>query len=93
MPMNVHDAIRNRRSVRKYQDRAIDDASYERLADALRLAPSACNLQPWRFVMVTSKPLRQALSVAAKNQSWMADAALIVVACGDPVQAYDRMGW
>ena len=47
--MTVMDAIRNRRSVRSYSDKPIPQAVLQRLCEALRLAPSACNYQPWRF--------------------------------------------
>lgn len=90
--MNVHTAIRNRRSVREYSPRPISDDSVQRLRDALRFAPSACNIQPWRFVFVTDSALRAELGRAASEQTFIAQAPLIVVACGYPEQAYHHMG-
>ena len=90
--MNVHTAIRNRRSVREYSPRPIPDDSVQRLRDALRFAPSACNIQPWRFVYVTDSDLRATLARAANEQTFIAQAPLIVVACGYPEQAYQHMG-
>ena len=90
--MDVHQAIRTRRSVRKYDPRPIPDNVMGRLHDALRLAPSACNFQPWRFVLVRDAAQRRAIAQAACGQTWMADAPLIVVGCGRPAAAYKKMG-
>ena len=60
--MTVHQAIRNRRSVRAYSPKPIPDDVLQRMKDALRLAPSACNIQPWKFILVTDAKLRQGLA-------------------------------
>jgi len=49
--------------------------------EAARQAPSAKNLQDWRFVVVTDKQTRQQLAVAANDQMFIADAGAIIVAC------------
>lgn len=90
--MNVMDAIRIRRSVRKYRHDAIADEVMARMKDALRLAPSACNFQPWRFIFVTENALRERVAAACNGQSWMAEAPVIVVGVGLPGAAYKQMG-
>jgi nitroreductase len=90
--MNVLDAIRTRRSVRSYATRPIPAEVMERIRQALRLAPSACNIQPWRFIFVTDAGLRREVAQAANGQKWMADAPVIVVGCGLPEKAYKKMG-
>ncbi|MBN1845178.1 MAG: nitroreductase family protein [Sedimentisphaerales bacterium] len=90
--MKVIDAIRHRRSVRQYDGRPLEPEVYERLKAALRYAPSACNLQPWRFILVEDPARRQLVAQACRGQIWMAQAPLIVVACGFPDQAYQKMG-
>ena len=90
--MEVLDAIRLRRSVRSYADRPIPDRLCSNLLTALRFAPSACNFQPWRFILVRDPARRQQLAAAANNQKWMAQAPLIIVGCGVSDQAYKRMG-
>jgi len=90
--MDVLEAILIRRSVRAYDARPIDRASFDRLLQALRFAPSACNFQPWRFILVQSQPQRLKLAAASRNQMWIAQAPLIVVACGLPDAAYKYMG-
>jgi nitroreductase len=90
--MNVMDAIRTRRSVRAYSNRPIPHGIMERMRAALRWAPSACNYQPWHFVLVTDAELRRQVAAAARGQTWMADAPVIVVGCGLPDKAYKKMG-
>jgi len=90
--MNVLEAIRMRRSVRAYASKPIPSDVLDRLRQALQFAPSACNLQPWRFIFVFDQHIRQRLAQAAQKQLFIADAPLIVVGCGLPQQAYQTMG-
>lgn len=90
--MDVMKAIETRRSVRSYASRPIPAKVMERMCQALRYAPSACNFQPWRFILVTDAGLRRQVAQAANNQLWMAGAPVIVVGCGLPAQAYKGMG-
>jgi nitroreductase len=90
--MNVLEAIRMRRSVRSYANRPLPEQVMQRMREALRSAPSACNIQPWHFVFVTDENLRRQLGGAANGQYWIAEAPVIVVGCGLPKQAYPRMG-
>jgi nitroreductase len=92
LSMNVHEAIKNRRSVREFSTRPIPATSVARLRDALRFAPSACNLQPWQFVLVTAPHLRDQVAKVSNEQLFIAKAPLLVVACGFPDQAYQQMG-
>ena len=90
--MDVMEAIRNRRSVRAYSDRPIPAEVMQRMRQALRYAPSACNIQPWHFILIEDARLRQDVAAAARGQHWMAQAPVIVAACGFPEQAYKKMG-
>jgi len=90
--MDVLEAIKTRRSVRSYSSRAIPDDVMERMRQALRYAPSACNYQPWHFILVTDAELRRKVAQAAHDQLFMADAPVIVAGLGFPAQAYKHMG-
>ncbi len=90
--MDVLDAIKTRRSVRSYSPHPIPDDVLERMKQALRYAPSACNYQPWHFVLVTDADLRRKLAKASYDQLWMADAPVTVAGLGFPAQAYKQMG-
>jgi len=90
--MNVMEAIRTRRSVRKYDSRSIPEDVLQRMKDALRLAPSACNFQPWKFVLVSDAALKERIAQAAGGQTFIAEAPLIVIGVGLPDAAYKTMG-
>ena len=91
--MHVLEAIRSRRSVRSYAaGKPIPAEVMARMRQALRLAPSACNIQPWHFILVTDGSLRRHVAQAAKGQDWVAQAPVLVVGCGFPGKAYQRMG-
>ena len=90
--MDVFEAIRCRRSIRAYSTKPIPKKLMERMHQAMRFAPSACNYQPWHFILVTDADLRRKIIQLANGQRWLADAPVIVVACGFPQQAYNAMG-
>ena len=90
--MDVFEAIRNRRSVRAYTSTPVPPDVLDRICQAVRAAPSACNFQPWHFIFVADAELRQRVAQASNDQRWIADAPFIVVACGLPQQAYKHMG-
>jgi len=90
--MDIMEAIRNRRSVRAFADKPIPAEVMRRMRQALRYAPSACNIQPWHFILVQDAKLRQDVAAAAQGQHWMAQAPVIVAACGFPELAYKHMG-
>jgi nitroreductase len=79
--MDVSEAIRNRRSVRKYQTRNIENDKLDRVLEAGRLAPSARNLQEWRFVVVRDGSRRKRLAEAAKGQTFVGEAPAVIAAC------------
>ncbi len=51
------DLIERRESCRSYGDRPVEREKLERCIEAARLAPSACNSQPWRYLVVTNPEL------------------------------------
>jgi nitroreductase len=81
--MTVIEAIRKRYSCRAYQDKPIEPNKLEQLFEAARLAPSAKNLQDWRFVAVTNKETKHKLVEAANNQKFLEKAGVILIACSN----------
>jgi len=81
MLMDVSQAIRRRYSCRSYEDKPLDKEKLDTILEAARQAPSAKNLQDWRFVAVTEKETRKKLAAAANNQTFLEKAGAIVVAC------------
>ncbi|MGA7801717.1 MAG: nitroreductase family protein [Gammaproteobacteria bacterium] len=88
--MDVHVAIQARRAVKAFDPtHRMTDAEVERLLGLTRLAPTAFNIQNWRFLIVEDPQVRSAIREAAWNQPQMTDASLLVVVCAD-LQAWDR---
>jgi nitroreductase len=79
--MDVQTAIRQRRSIRAYQDRPVEPETLERVLDAGRRAPSARNLQEWRFVVVQDAATRARLAEAACGQAFVGQAPVVIAAC------------
>lgn len=82
--MDVLEAIKCRRSIRKFRPKPIPDEKLKTILEAGRLAPSAGNRQPWLFVVVKDHEKKKALAKVADNQTFIADAGVTVVALGDP---------
>jgi len=81
--LDVFEAIQTRHSVRKYLEDPVPEDKLMRVMEAARLAPSAGNAQEWRFVIVSDAEKRRALSQAANNQAFVAEAPVVIVACAD----------
>ncbi|MBL7495958.1 nitroreductase family protein [Frankia sp. CNm7] len=77
--METWDAIRARRNVRVYQDRAIPAEDLDRVLEAGRRAPSASNRQRWDFVLVTDRGKLVDLSTVWQGARHLAGAAAAVV--------------
>jgi nitroreductase len=80
MDMDALEAIRKRRSVRKYTGDPIPRADLETIVDAGRLAATGGNRQGWDFVVVTERETIDALKVAA---AWMEKAGAILAVVMD----------
>jgi len=70
--MSTLDTIRRRRTVRRFAQQPIPDATLDALLDAARLAPSAANLQPLEYLLVTAEPGRERLFAHLKWGAYVA---------------------
>jgi nitroreductase len=83
--MDVSAAISQRCSIRAYKSTEVEEEKLEKVLEAARLSPSASNRQDWKFIVVRNKEIRKKLARAAFGQSFIAEAPIIIVACGlDP---------
>lgn len=85
--MEVLEAIRSRRSVRRYKPDPVDDKTLELVLDAARLAPSWANTQCWRFIVVrdqgTKEKLAEALIFNNPAAKGVIGAPVVIVACAE----------
>jgi len=77
----VLEAIKKRQSVRSYQDKEIPEEILQQILEAGRLAPSAKNNQPWKFIIVKDNNLKKKLISACKNQGFVGEASVVIVGC------------
>lgn len=88
--MDFTDVITGRESVRNYDPaRPVPRAVLERVLEAGRIAPSAANRQPWRFVMVSSPEALGGVR-ACYGQPWFRDAPHVLVVKGRRDEAWKR---
>lgn len=81
--MNVFEAIATRRSIRKFTAQDIPMEILGVVLDAGRYAPSAGNVQNWRFVIIKNKENKQKIAEAAMQQMWIAQAPVIILVCAE----------
>ncbi len=79
----------DRFSCRSYRSDAVEESLVLSVIDAARLAPSACNRQPWLFVIADTDELRSAVA-ASYDRDWFAAAPVYIVACGLHSDAWHR---
>ncbi len=91
--MDVWQAIERRSSIREYDvDRDVTEGDLVRILEAAIRAPSAGNLQPWRFFVVRDRQIKLALARAAADQEFVAQAPVAVVVCAEPQRSARRYG-
>ena len=79
--MDALEAIRTRRSIRKYTGELVPRNDLEMIVDAGRLAASGSNRQPWDFIVITDRQMIDRLKVASQ---WMEKAGAIIALVLDP---------
>ncbi|MFP4525868.1 MAG: nitroreductase family protein [Bacteroidales bacterium] len=82
--MGIISSILHRRSVRQYADKPVEKEKVTRCLEAGRLAPSACNAQPWKFIVVEKPELTKQVAKTARaellNMNKFADQAPVIIA-------------
>ncbi len=79
--MEVKEAIRNRRSIRSYSDKPVEEEKIAKVIDAARWAPSAGNLQSVEYIIVKDSETRERLASAAWGQDFVREAPVNIVVC------------
>ena len=83
--MDALEAIRKRRSVRKYTGDPIPREDLETIVDAGRLAATGSNKQPWEFIVITKRDMINKLCIAS---SWMDKSGAIIAVVMDPASRW-----
>ena len=93
----ILDLIIRRQSDRKYSDKPVEKEKLDRIVEAGRMAPSACNAQPWKFIVVTNTELIGKIAEAASAKltgmnSFVALASVIIVVVREKPNFSSKVG-
>ena len=80
--MEVFEAIQKRHSVRSYLSEEVPVEKLEKILEVAHLAPSAGNIQPWHFIVVTDQQKRKSLS-KGRYAKFLVESPVVLVGCGD----------
>ncbi len=89
----VIETICGRQSIRKFSQKRVDSKDIKEILRAAMNAPSACNQQIWRFVVIDDPGALKALAGMHSGISFLQEAPLAVVVCGQPVAAVLDYFW
>lgn len=92
--MDALEAIRTRRSIRKYKDRPVEKEKLEKVLEAARWAPSAGNLQDREFVVIDNERKRKELVNVSMLQPFVLEAPVVILVCVNyrRIAPYGRRG-
>ena len=89
--MDVMTAIKNRRSIRRYQAKQIPQDVLLQVLEAARLAPSGANRQPFQLIVVTDPEKKKGLVPLCKNQHFVEEAPVFIAGVDDPQQKWNKV--
>jgi nitroreductase len=93
--MTIREIIKKRQSNRGYKPDAVENEKIMQCIEAAHLAPSACNAQPWKFVIVVEPVLREQIAVAAQGMGmnkFVAQAPVIITVVMESANAASVIG-
>jgi nitroreductase len=82
--MDLLEAIKNRRSIRKYRKGPIPEVLILEILEAGRWAPSAGNSQPWNFILLKDEQVKKNVADATTNGGFLAEASIGIAVVIDP---------
>ena len=87
--MEYFEAVKGRRSIRKYKDEPIDKKILEEMVEAAKYAASARAVYPWRFIIITEKErIKQLTEIVGKNGQFMSGATASIVIVSEDTKYY-----
>jgi len=86
------DFLSKRHSIRAFKDDAVDESKLSKILQACNLAPSSGGLQTFEIYQVKNKEMKERLVLAAKDQTLISQAPLLLVFCANPSRSVERFG-
>jgi nitroreductase len=87
--------VKTRQSVRKYSPREVEKEKIDKCIEAARLAPSACNAQPWKFIVVDNPELRDKIAKASNSlgmNKFTKDCSLMIAIVRESANITSKLG-
>ena len=81
--LSAWEAIKVRRSIRKFTSDDISEEMINQMLEAARLAPSAGNVQPWRFLIIRDPEIKQKLRQICLDQRFIEEVPVVIICFGD----------
>ncbi|MBI2564490.1 nitroreductase family protein [Candidatus Woesearchaeota archaeon] len=78
--------LNSRRSIRSFKQDNVEFEKIINIIDAGKSAPSAGNIQDWKFIIVVDSEKKEKLAEASSEQMWMSEAPVHIVVCSEPVK-------
>jgi nitroreductase len=86
--MEVLEAIETRRSAREFKPDPVDKGLIEKIVNAGRLAPTARNIQPWEFVVITDAKTRKQLAAMIDHGKFITDSPVCIIVLSRDTKYY-----
>lgn len=86
------DFLSKRRSIRGFKEDTIDESRLNKILEACNLAPSSGGLQTFEIYQIKNRKIKEKLVSAAKDQTFIAQAPLVLVFCANPSRSVERFG-
>ncbi|MBP7654094.1 nitroreductase family protein [Candidatus Dependentiae bacterium] len=95
--MNFYDLVKKRSSVRSYSVKPVELEKIERCIESVRLAPSACNSQPWKFIIITDPHIKNNVAQESYGKlisfnKFAEQAPVIVAVISEPAKLTAQIG-
>lgn len=87
--MSFLELAKKRYSVRSYLDKPVEKEKLLQVLEAARIAPSAVNKQPWHFIVVTDKIIKNKIA-ETYPRDWFKTVPAVIVVCGDHSKSWKR---
>jgi len=87
--LNFRELVEKRYSVRGYENTPVSETTLRKLFETVRMAPSACNFQPWVFIVISDAAVRAEL-LKSYGRDWFAEAPVIIAAGYDRTISWKR---
>ncbi len=82
--MDAFESILSRRSIRHFVAKPLPEDMIKKLLDAGMSAPTACDLKPWSFIVITERALLDEVPKQHPHAAMMPEAPLAILVCGEP---------